>query len=125
MSSFPESPCLLNGAIIGCDPAKPLAALVVFQYDPDTMTCKLEPRTISDNKGDKSEACLLTGSQKETIMVSNEVDVTDQMELGNPVIETMRVNPPLSFKKNMKITGSGPSKIGKEIAWALYGGIGK
>ena len=41
MSSFPGSPRLLKGAIIGLDPAKPLASVVVFQYNPDTMTRRL------------------------------------------------------------------------------------
>ncbi len=42
MSTFPNSPRLLKGAIIGLDPVNPLASVIVFQYNPDTRTrtCK-------------------------------------------------------------------------------------
>jgi hypothetical protein len=96
MSSFPESPRLLKGAIIGTDPAKPLASVVVFQYNPETMTRKIEPRTMGGTEGDKSEALRLTGPPKETITVSIEVDATDQLELGDPVVVSNGVNPPLA-----------------------------
>ena len=45
MSTFPNSPRLIKGALIGVDPFNPLASVVVFQYNPDTMTRRLEPRT--------------------------------------------------------------------------------
>jgi hypothetical protein len=35
MSSFPGSPRLIKGAIVGIDPFNPLASVVVFQYNPD------------------------------------------------------------------------------------------
>jgi hypothetical protein len=37
MSSFPGSPRLLKGAVIGLDPFNPLASVIIFQYDPDTL----------------------------------------------------------------------------------------
>lgn len=47
MATFlPGSPRLLKGAIVGIDPAKPLAAVIVFQYNPDTMTHRLEARAM-------------------------------------------------------------------------------
>ena len=42
MSGFPGSPRLIKGAIIGLDPLNPLASVVVFQYNPETMTRRLE-----------------------------------------------------------------------------------
>jgi hypothetical protein len=33
MSSFPGSPRLLKGAIIGVDPLNPLASVIIFQYN--------------------------------------------------------------------------------------------
>jgi hypothetical protein len=96
MSTFPGSPRLLKGAIIGCDPANPLASVIVFQYNPDTMTRKLEPRTMGGTEGDKSEALRLTGPPKETITVAIEVDAADQLEQGNPLASTVGINPPLA-----------------------------
>ena len=35
MTSFPNSPRLQKGAIIGLDPFNPMASVIVFQYNPD------------------------------------------------------------------------------------------
>jgi hypothetical protein len=42
MTSFPGSPRLVKGAIVGVDAMNPLASVVVFQYNPDTMTRRRE-----------------------------------------------------------------------------------
>jgi hypothetical protein len=95
MSSFPGSPRLLKGALIGLDPLNPLASVVVFQYNPDTMTRKLEPRAVSA-EGDRGEAFRLTGAPKETITLSVEIDATDQLEEANPLATTMGIYPTLA-----------------------------
>ena len=95
MSSFPGSPRLLKGAIIGVDPFNPLASVVVFQYNPDTMTRKLEPRAVAA-EGDRGEAFRLTGAPKETITLSIEIDATDQLEQANPLATTMGIYPTLA-----------------------------
>lgn len=50
MSTFPGSPCLLKGAIVGVDPLIPIPNVVVFQYNSDTMTRRLEPRWAASAK---------------------------------------------------------------------------
>jgi hypothetical protein len=84
VSTFPGSPRLLKGAIIGLDPGKPLASVVVFQYNPDTLTRRIDARaTGGGDNTDRSEAFRLTGPPKETITVSIEIDATDQLEQAN------------------------------------------
>jgi hypothetical protein len=95
MSSFPGSPRLLKGALIGVDPLNPLGAVVVFQYNPDTMTRKLEPRAVSA-EGDRGEAFRLTGAPKETITLSVEIDATDQLEQANPLAVASGIYPTLA-----------------------------
>lgn len=95
MSSFPGSPRLLKGALIGIDPLNPLARVVVFQYNPDTMTRKLDPRAVSA-EGDRGEAFRLTGAPKETITLNVEIDATDQLEQGNRIAVTTGLYPTLS-----------------------------
>jgi len=51
MSTFPGSPRLLKGAIIGIDPFNPLASFIVFQYNPETLTPKLHGQLISRRFG--------------------------------------------------------------------------
>ena len=100
MSTFPGSPRLIKGALIGVDPLNPLASIVVFQYNPDTMTRRLEARAVSQ-EGDRGEAFRLTGAPKETITLSIEVDATDQLEQANPLAVTMGLNPTLAALEMM------------------------
>lgn len=95
MSTFPGSPRLLKGALIGVDPLNPLGSVVVFQYNPDTMTRKLEPRAVAA-EGDRGEAFRLTGAPKETITLSIEIDATDQLEKGNPLAIATGLHPTLA-----------------------------
>ena len=119
MSSFPGSPRLLKGAIIGLDPVNPLASIVVFQYNPDTMTRRLEARTASGTGGaDKSEAFRLTGPPKETITLSIEVDATDGLEQNNPLAVTLGVYPALSALE-MLLYPKSLTVIGNAIAAAV------
>lgn len=95
MSQFPGSPRLIKGALIGVDPLNPLGSVVVFQYNPDTMTRKLEPRAVSA-EGDRGEAFRLTGAPKETITLSIEIDATDQLEQANPLAIVTGIYPTLA-----------------------------
>lgn len=96
MSTFPGSPRLLKGAIIGADKFNPLASVIVFQYNPDTMTRKLEARTSTGESADRSESLRLAGPPKETITISTEIDATDQLETANPLAVATGINPTLA-----------------------------
>lgn len=97
MSTFPGSPLLLKGAIIGLDPGKPLSSVIVFQYNPDTMTRRVEARSTGGGDNvDRSEAFRLTGPPKETITLSIEIDATDQLEQANPIAVASGVHPTLA-----------------------------
>lgn len=95
MSAFPNSPRLLKGALIGVDPLNPLASVVVFQYNPDTLTRRLEPRAVSA-EGDRGEAFRLTGPPKETITLSIEIDATDQLEQAQAPATALGLHPTLA-----------------------------
>jgi len=97
MTTFPGSPRLLKGTIVGLDPTNPLASVVVFQYNPDTMTRRLEARsTGGGDTSDRSEAFRLTGPPKETITLNIEVDAADQLEQANPIAVVSGVYPTLA-----------------------------
>jgi len=97
MSTFPGSPRLLKGAIIGLDPGKPLASVIVFQYNPDTMTRRVDARSTGGGDNvDRSEAFRLIGPPKETITLSVEIDATDQLEQANPIAAASGVHPTLA-----------------------------
>jgi hypothetical protein len=100
MTTFPNSPRLIKGALVGIDLFNPLASVVVFQYNPDTMTRRLEPRAASGD-GERGEAQRLSGPPKETITLSVEIDATDQLEAANPLATTMGIYPTLSALEMM------------------------
>ena len=95
--TFPGSPRLLKGAIIGLDPVNPLASVVIFQYNPDTLTRTVQARAAGGG-GDasQSEALRLKGPPEETIRLDVEVDATDQMERGDAMTGQFGVAPSLA-----------------------------
>jgi hypothetical protein len=86
--------------LIGVDLFNPLASVVVFQYNPDTMTRRMEPRTAGSD-GEQGEAYRLAGPPKETITLSIEIDATDQLEQANPLAVASGISPTLSALEMM------------------------
>lgn len=95
MSSFPNSPKVLKGAIIGIDLFNPLASIAVFQYNPDTVTRSLQVQGSGDG-GDRSEAMRLKGPPIETIKMEVEIDATDQLEKADGITTALGIYPQLS-----------------------------
>jgi hypothetical protein len=77
MSTFPGSPRVTKGAIVGLDVFNPVASIVVFQYNPDTVTRTVSPQASGD-KGDHGDALRLKGPPNETIKLDVEIDAADQ-----------------------------------------------
>jgi hypothetical protein len=100
MTTFPQSPRLIKGALVGVDIFNPMASVVVFQYNPTTMTRRLEARAAGGD-GDTGEALRLTGPPKETITLSIEIDAADQLEEANPMATTLGIYPSLSALEMM------------------------
>ena len=97
MTTFPNSPRLIKGGLVGLDPMKPVSSVIVFQYNPDTMTRRLEARSAGGgDTSDRSEAFRLTGPPKETITLNIEVDATDQLEKIDPLAIASGVSPTLA-----------------------------
>ena len=95
MTTFPRSPRLVKGAIVGIDPFNPLASVIVFQYNPKTMTRRLEATT-PQGSGARSEVLRLSGAPAETIDLKVEIDATDQLETGDAQAESAGIYPQLS-----------------------------
>jgi hypothetical protein len=97
MTGFPSNaPRLIKGALIGVDIFNPLASVVVFQYNPDTMTRRLEPRGVGSGDGDRGEAFRLSGPPKETITLAIEIDATDGLGEADPLAVATGITPTLA-----------------------------
>jgi Contractile injection system tube protein len=95
MSSFPRSPRTLHGAIVAVDVFNPVASVIVFQYNPESLTRSIEPQIGSDG-GSRSEVLRLKGAPKETISAEIMIDATDQLEKADPKATRLGIYPQLS-----------------------------
>jgi hypothetical protein len=86
---------LIKGAIVGIDIFNPLASVIIFQYNPDTLTRTLQAQTTSGEAG-RSEALRLKGPPIETIKLDVEIDATDQLEKADPIATGMGIYPQLA-----------------------------
>lgn len=94
MSSFPRSPRVHKGAVVALDPANPLASVVVFQYNPETLTRTLTAQT--SGGGAPGEALRLEAPPREQIRADVELDATDQLEAGDAQAEALGLHPQLA-----------------------------
>ena len=92
-NSFPGSPKLLRGGLVQLAPAtRAIIDVIVFQYNPDTVTRTLQPRAMTGEPGDRLEVLRLTGPPHQTIKLEAELDAADQLACPNdpgnaPVVE--------------------------------------
>lgn len=90
-----STPRLRRGAIVGIDPLNPLASVVLFQYNPDSLQRTLEAQT-GGGEGDRAEALRFKGAPVETIKLDVELDATDALERGDPLAGSLGIYPQLS-----------------------------
>lgn len=80
MTTFPGSPKLVRGGLVQLSPVTvAVQGVVVFQYNPDTVTRTLQPRSMTGEPGDRLEVLRLTGPPHETIKLDAELDAADQL----------------------------------------------
>jgi hypothetical protein len=94
--AFPGSPRLQKGAIVGLDPFSPLASVVIFQYNPDTLTRTVQARAAGGGDTSQSEALRLKGPPEETIKLDIEIDASDQLERADAIAGQFGVAPALA-----------------------------
>lgn len=81
MTTFPGAPRVLKGGIVLVEPETgTVERVIVLQYNPDTLTRTLQPKSTAAEAGDRLEALRLTGPPVETLKLDAELDATDQLE---------------------------------------------
>lgn len=95
MTTFPGSPTIVKGALVGFDMSNPLASVIIFQYNPQTLTRTLNAQS-SGGEGSTSEVMRLKGAPTETITLDVEIDATDQLEKADALAVSMGIYPQLS-----------------------------
>src|SRR5829696_8626832 len=95
MTTFPGSPRVLKGALVSIDKVKPVPNVIIFQYNPESLTRTLKPRAAGGD-GARAEAQRLTGPPEETIKVDVEIDAVDQLEKSDGIATNLGIYPQLS-----------------------------
>ncbi len=94
MSDYPRSPRVTKGAIVGMDAYNPLASVIIFQYNPETLTRTLQPQVGGGEES--STPTRLKGPPSESIRLEVSIDATDQLERGSDLALAMGIYPQLS-----------------------------
>jgi hypothetical protein len=97
VTALSTAPRVAKGAIVGIDVFNPLASLIVFQYNPETLTRSLQPQTAGGESGSaRAEPLRLAGPPVETLRLDVEIDATDQLERGDGIATSAGILPQLS-----------------------------
>jgi hypothetical protein len=96
MTTFPNSPRLLKGAIVSIDLPNPRPNVIVFQYNPERLSRTLQAQAVGGDGGDRSEALRLKGAPVENINLEVEIDATDQLEKAEGTATSLGIYPQLS-----------------------------
>ena len=107
MTGYSGSPQVSKGALIGLDPLKPVASVVVFQYNPEKVTRAIKPKSGGAGDGAAGEAMRIAGPPEETFSLDIEIDAVDQLALGDPVAAAMGIAPQLASLEMMLYPASG------------------
>jgi hypothetical protein len=80
-----------------------LQQVIVLQYNPETLTRSLQPRTATpaSDGGEKSDAMRLKGPPVETIKLDAEIDATDQLDRGDSLSSSVGIQPQLAVLEMM------------------------
>lgn len=95
MTNFPRSPRLLKGALVYINLPNPSPNVVVFQYNPHTLTRSLKAQ-LAERKGNRGGPSRFKGAPVETIDLEVEIDATDQLEKGEDSAVQMGIQPQLA-----------------------------
>ena len=96
MATFSRAPRLRRGAIVGVDMFNPVASVILFQYNPHTLTRTLNANRVGNEGAPGGQHMRLNGAPRETISLDVEIDATDQLEAEQPTAVQMGIYPQLS-----------------------------
>jgi hypothetical protein len=105
MTASPIAPRIVKGALVGLDLFNPLASVIVFQYNPETVTRTLQAQASGDG-GARSEAMRLKGPPIETIKVDVDIEAVDQLAAGTGTAATLGIHPQLAALEMLVYPGS-------------------
>jgi hypothetical protein len=102
MTTFPGSPRLLKGGIVVIDPESgAIQRVIALQYNPDTLSRTLQPKSVGGETGDRTDALRLKGPAVETFKLEAEVDAADLLERGDGTVAEVGIHPNLAVLESL------------------------
>lgn len=94
-TSSPLQPLLLKGALVAFRLPSPRPSVIIFQFNPESVTRTLEARRLAEdaNSPDNNR---ITGAPVETIKMDVVLDATDFLEADDPVARSAGIHPELA-----------------------------
>lgn len=97
MTTFPNAPRLMKGGLVVLDPESgAIQRVIALQYNPDTLTRTLQPKSAAGEAGDRSDALRLKGPAVETLKIEAEIDAADLLERGDSTVGEVGIHPQLA-----------------------------
>jgi hypothetical protein len=97
MTTSPNSPRLLKGGIVVIDPESgAIQRVIALQYNPDTISRTLQPKSAASDDTDRAEALRLKGPPIETFRLEAEIDAADMLERGDTTAGEVGIHPSLA-----------------------------
>ena len=106
MSDFPGRPLLLKGGLVVFEAPIPVPTnIILFQYNPETMTRKISQPAGGAQAGGGGSAnpCTTAGDTRNNLLLPTEnyqlaveLDAADQMEINDPVTQVVGLHPALA-----------------------------
>ena len=100
MPTYFPSQRILKGAIVTIDLPYPTPNVIVFQYNPGTLSRTLAAQT-EVGEGESSGPVRFSGAPVETISLDVEIDATDQRETAESNAVEMGVHPQQSQRQKV------------------------
>ncbi|MCU0984256.1 MAG: hypothetical protein MUC89_04860 [Acetobacteraceae bacterium] len=100
MTGLSSSPQVQKGALVAYAFPDLVPSLVVFQYNPETLTRSLTPRTAEGAVG-RGDALRADGPPEETISLTVEIDAADQLERGDGLATSHGLHPALAMLEGL------------------------
>jgi hypothetical protein len=95
LTNFPGSPRILKGALVSFDLPDQTPGVIVFQYNPGTLTRTLDAQMTAGQEG-RASPVRFKGAPVETISLEVEIDATDQLEKGEDKVLRKGIHPQLA-----------------------------
>jgi hypothetical protein len=96
MTTFPGSPRVLKGALVTLEPPSSTPSVIVFQYNPITLTRSLQAQVAGGERGRRSGPIRYSGAPVETITLEIDLDAADQLERGDERTVKLGLHPQLA-----------------------------